>query len=152
MSNPTGPFSHGFKKCIGFQSSTSACRLRIFASDRTIQAWSNLSSIERFNCGQWSSTVRERWSSSNLCAADHPSRQLADSLVRVARMPTCSLCRYQALLQEAARHLARASPRGGLTGQLYVAQLFVTLVTEVSLISRETNLRFERISISRGIL
>jgi hypothetical protein len=31
-------------------------------------------------------------------------------------------------------------------------KLFVTLVTEVSLISREPNLRFERISISRGIL
>ena len=30
--------------------------------------------------------------------------------------------------------------------------LFVTLVTEVSLISREPNLRFERISISRGFL
>jgi hypothetical protein len=33
-----------------------------------------------------------------------------------------------------------------------VVDLFVTLVTEVSLISRESNLRFERISISRGIL
>ena len=31
-------------------------------------------------------------------------------------------------------------------------KLFVTLVTEVSLISREPNLRFERISISRGFL
>ena len=30
--------------------------------------------------------------------------------------------------------------------------LFVTLVTEVSLISREPNLIFERISISRGFL
>jgi hypothetical protein len=30
--------------------------------------------------------------------------------------------------------------------------LFVTLVTEVSLISRDPNLRFERISISRGFL
>ncbi len=91
-------------------------------SDHTIQTWSNLSSIERCNCGQWSSTVRERWSSSRLCVADHPRRQLADSLVRVARMPVCSLCRYQALLQEAPRHLAHAAPRGGLTDQLYVAQ------------------------------
>ena len=32
------------------------------------------------------------------------------------------------------------------------SKLFVTLVTEVSLISRESNLRFERISISREIL
>jgi hypothetical protein len=31
-------------------------------------------------------------------------------------------------------------------------ELFVTLVTEVSLISREPNLRFERISISRRYL
>jgi hypothetical protein len=31
-------------------------------------------------------------------------------------------------------------------------ELFVTLVTEVSLISREPNLRFERISISTGFL
>ncbi len=31
-------------------------------------------------------------------------------------------------------------------------ELFVTLVTEVSLISREANLRFERISISRRFL
>ena len=31
-----------------------------------------------------------------------------------------------------------------------LVKLFVTLVTEVSLISREPNLRFERISISRG--
>ena len=122
MSTPTGPFSHGFKTYRGSQPSTSACRLLIFASDRTSQAWSNLSSIERCNCGKWSSTVRERWSSSNLCAADHPSRQLADSLVRVARMTACSLCRYQDLPQEASRYLTRASPRGGLTGQLYVVQ------------------------------
>jgi hypothetical protein len=33
-----------------------------------------------------------------------------------------------------------------------VEELFVTVVTEVSLISREPNLRFERISISRGFL
>ena len=33
-----------------------------------------------------------------------------------------------------------------------IEKLFVTLVTEVSLISREPNLRFERISISREIL
>ena len=74
MSTPTGPFSHGFKTYRGSQPSTSACRLLIFASDRTSQAWSNLSSIERCNCGQWSSTVRERWPSSSLCAAGRPPK------------------------------------------------------------------------------
>ncbi len=48
---PAGPCSHGFKKCSGFQPSTFACRLRIFASDRTIPVSSNLSSTERCNCG-----------------------------------------------------------------------------------------------------
>ena len=38
------------------------------------------------------------------------------------------------------------------SGKPLLDQLFVTLVTEVSLISREPNLRFERISISRGFL
>jgi hypothetical protein len=38
------------------------------------------------------------------------------------------------------------------TGDTVKVELFVTLVTEVSLFSREPNLRFERISISRGIL
>jgi hypothetical protein len=37
-------------------------------------------------------------------------------------------------------------------GLAFAPKLFVTLVTEVSLISREPNLRFERISISRGFL
>jgi hypothetical protein len=40
-------FSLGFKKCSGFQPSTSACRLLIFASDRIIQVWLNFSSIDR---------------------------------------------------------------------------------------------------------
>ncbi len=34
-------------------------------------------------------------------------------------MPACSLCRYQTLLQEASRHLTRASSRGGFAGQLH---------------------------------
>ncbi len=43
--------------------------------------------------------------------------------------------------------------RGSAPSRLETLQLlFVTLVTEVSLISREPNLRFERISISRGFL
>jgi hypothetical protein len=72
LSTPTGPFSHDFKTCRGFQPSTSSCHLHIFVSDHTIQSWSNLLSIERCNCEQWSSTVCERWSSSSLCTADHP--------------------------------------------------------------------------------
>ena len=58
-STPTDPCSHDFKKFSGFQASTSVCRLRIFVSDHTIQTWSNLSSIERYNGGQWSSTVKD---------------------------------------------------------------------------------------------
>jgi hypothetical protein len=49
----------------------------------------------------------------------------------------------------------RQKGRFGGHGQKQVGKkwkLFVTLVTEVSLISREPNLRFERISISRGFL
>ncbi len=53
-----GRFSHGFKKCNNFQQPTSSCRHRSFAFDRTIQAWSRPSSIERCNCWLWSSTVR----------------------------------------------------------------------------------------------
>ena len=44
---------------------------------------------------------------------------------------------------------------GKFDGETFFGELlirFVTLVTEVSLISREPNLRFERISISRGFL
>jgi hypothetical protein len=37
-------------------------------------------------------------------------------------------------------------------GKVLAVGLFVTLVTEVSLISREPNFRFERISISRRFL
>ena len=33
-------------------------------------------------------------------------------------MPACSLVRYQAIQHEASRHFARASTRGGFTGQL----------------------------------
>ena len=44
-----------------------------------------------------------------------------------------------------------ASAEGKRT-ERFSEKLFVTLVTEVSLISREPNLRFERISISREIL
>ena len=59
-STPTGPFSHGFKKCSGCPPSTSACHLLVTASDRTTLASSSPSSIERCVCGQWSSTVRKR--------------------------------------------------------------------------------------------
>ncbi len=58
-STPSGPFSHGFKMCSGSPLSTSACHLRVSASDRTTQASSSPSSIERCVCGQWSSTVRK---------------------------------------------------------------------------------------------
>jgi hypothetical protein len=98
--------NHGFKKYRGFQPSTSTCRLRIFASDRTTPASSNLSSTERCNCGQWSSTVREPWPSASLCAARLSRRQLAHSLVSLARMRARSLVRHQALQQEASRHQA----------------------------------------------
>ncbi len=63
-----GVFNHGFKKCSGFQSSTSVCRLHIFESDHTTPSSSNLLSTERFNCGQWSSSVCETWPSSSLFA------------------------------------------------------------------------------------
>ena len=56
-STPTGPFSHGFKKCSGCPPSTSACHLLVTVSDRTTLASSSPSSIERCVCGQWSSTV-----------------------------------------------------------------------------------------------
>jgi len=42
--------------------------------------------------------------------------------------------------------------RDGISDCLSIGFLFVTLVSEVSLISREPNLRFERISISRRFL
>jgi hypothetical protein len=45
-----------------------------------------------------------------------------------------------------------SSGEGKRTERLFPEKLFVTLVTEVSLISREPNLRFERISISRRFL
>ncbi len=48
-----------------------------------------------------------------------------DSLVTVARMPACALVRYQALQQEASRHLARASTRGGVTSQLHASLNFL---------------------------
>ena len=69
-------------ECSSFQLPTTSCHHRIFASDRTIRSSSSLSSIERCNCGQWSSTVCEgvcvflatqgahsriRWSSSQDC-------------------------------------------------------------------------------------
>ena len=66
--------------------------------------------------------MRERWPSSRLCAPDHPNRQLADSLVSVARMPAFSVCRYQALLQGASRHLTRGSSKGDFAGQLRAPQ------------------------------
>ncbi len=47
---------------------------------------------------------------------------------------------------------SKSSPRFSRGDPSNLMNLFVTLVTEVSLISREPNLRFERISISRGIL
>jgi hypothetical protein len=47
---------------------------------------------------------------------------------------------------------AIVSSAGGKRTERFSEKLFVTLVTEVSLISRESNLRFERISISREFL
>ena len=55
----TGRSNPGITECISFQLLTRSCRHRTCASDRTILASSSLSSIERCNCGQWSSTVRE---------------------------------------------------------------------------------------------
>ena len=108
-STPTGPSSPGFKECSSFQLPTTSCRHRICVSDRTIQASSSLSSIERCNCGQWSSTVCEGCSPSSLCASRDSRCPLANSLVFIPGMPAHHLFRYQTLQQEAPRHVARAS-------------------------------------------
>jgi hypothetical protein len=125
-----GFLDHGFKKCGGFQPSTSACRLRIFVSDRTTPTSSNLSSTEEYNFGQWSSTVCETWSSAKLCVARHSRRQLAHSLVSLARMRARSLVRHQALQQEASRHLARAYSNGGFVGQLHTPQCVIVYLLQ----------------------
>ena len=69
---PTDRANLGLKECSSFPLLITSCRHRIFGSGRTIRASSSLSSIERCNCGQWSSTEPEKWSSSSLCAIGHP--------------------------------------------------------------------------------
>jgi hypothetical protein len=96
LSTPTDPFSHGFRKCSVFQSSTSACLFRFFASDHTIPTWSNLSSTE-VNCSGLRLCVKDDLLQACVLLATEGDRQLADSLVSVARMPARPLVRYQGL-------------------------------------------------------
>jgi hypothetical protein len=102
-------FSSGFKKYNSFQPSTTHFLHRIFTSDHIILGRSNPSSIERCNCGQWSSTVPEGWPTSSVCVDTHSRWQFANSLVFISRMSARPLVRYHTLQQEASRHLARAS-------------------------------------------
>ncbi len=110
-----GLFSHGFKKCIIFHPPTSSCRHRNFESDHTIPVRSSPSSIERCNCGQWSSTVREGWLLQEcvLLATQGDNSQIHWS---------CPLVRHQDLQQGAFRYLDHTSSRSGFADQLYVAQ------------------------------
>ena len=58
-STPIDSSCPSFKERTDIQLPTTSCHHRIFASDHTIRTSSSLLSIERCNCGQWSSTVSE---------------------------------------------------------------------------------------------
>ena len=107
-STPTGLCNPGFKEWNNFQLPSTSSRHRICVSDHTIQSSSRLLSIERYKCGQWSSTVTEGWSVSSVCASNDSRCPFANSLVFVPKMPTRHLLGYQSLQQEASRHSTHA--------------------------------------------